>query len=1562
MSAPDSLVRVSPASDLPELFDPDEGDGESQRDGSDTTSDRTDADTAAEQNDPPDTLVVHAPGFGIESAIDEVESAVDEVCESAVVRVGEDPDDDPATGESVVFTDLYARYGDRETTVWSRLRDRLDAPEATVAAFVEPYELDWLCRGSASGEASPLSGFDQVVHLRYDADDTTESGDVSDAVSEAQRFLGSCVDATDKEIRGVLGANRYSHEYEHAPEPLTGEMFGPAMVPEIVNQLPREEWTGSDTAEWFQERLADIGTTGTLREAFGRTESALRGLLSTTTAATADGALTGGAATAMWFALQYAGDDGDPAVLDRLDDVRLPSTAYAQLDAKHGEAPGTVAIMMEFSRPDTMQQVIRVAREGGIVDQIERQVDEHSEILDEYGETLDEHDERLDEHSGTLDEYGEQIGGLRVRLSVVEESLANRGEPEPDGIERVTREDFETGGIHDEHCWRRAFTLAETWAGYPLKRERPLAGARDRPVGVSAADEGAGDTDGADSAGTDGSTGDSSDARQDLTEQLLDTLADGGGAALLGAPGSGKTTATRTTIAAWYRRHDDGTVFYRKQGTQAPLDSATLTEAVESAREDGPVLIAVEDAARRGTYPVYETVGEFEGADDVSVLVNSREGEWRDSAGDLRDVYGDAQQYQDVARVQSEAFTPVDMPPLDAREVERFANNYTEVTGNGVTIDNPEAVLSQILGYEGVSPMLLLAYHLPVWRRDEARANTEVPALIDNVQHVCRFVAGEADRSPDLEADEQKLLKRVALAVNVLNAAEMPVWREHLLGLGTDLEEILSLDDLLDTLQGPLLFGCEEQQYRTHHPLWSELYLSEQLDRASSEARARLSFERCVNGLFALFDDTDRRAAVDRFLTETPVLELTEESPESLAKTLVTNLFGIGEDRPELQPLYTESGESGIKLPSAGGARVAVEAAFRRATMFNSRGESTCEREELDWAWKRAVEAGIDDGLIAGKYHTRRGHYARQQGEFETAREHYEQAREAAPGDEESQHEATSLGNLGLVARNLGEYERAREYHEESLEIKQEIGDRAGEAGRARNLGEYERARQRHQESLEIFREIGDRAREATSLGNLGLVARNLGEYERAREYHEESLEINQEIGDRAGEAGSLNNLGSVAGEQEDYETAERRHREALAISKELGDRSSVVDQQYNVGVDAERQGDLERALEWFQKSRATYADLGADHEVLNCLGSISRIAARLGHTETASEACTDAIELIERSDLDRLAEQAREFRVRRARLDETPQGTLELYSHALGHVLEGEVGTATRLSRETWAGRDTHDEDGPAFAATLAAGVGFAAYLTLAAATDGVDPDDDETPDPDDVLAEIDPAELPTAATSLYHALTRGVPSITPATLREQADEIDPDGFGERIDILERRAYAELIEALSAGASDKTVTDRYKQSLFQIAGDGDSDTVVDTLASLWDERDDYDPGSDAYAAATAAGLLLAGYDSGGEAGVPVDAETVVQRVDPAATPLSDAVRAVYDQVTSNYCPRRPRRTTNGSTRSCRASTPPARRFRTPSGRSTTTSLGTTPTTPPRNSTTVSTRCLPTAN
>jgi tetratricopeptide (TPR) repeat protein len=1093
------------------------------------------------------------------------------------------------------------------------------------------------------------------------------------------------------------------------------------------------------------------------------------------------------------------------------------------------------------------------------------------------------------------------------------------------GFDQLTRADLENGRVNDEHCWRRAFTPAEAWVGYPLERERPLA---------------------------DG-------GRRNLTNELLDTLAEGGAAALLGAPGSGKTTATRMAMAEWVRRHNDGTVFYRRQGVQSPLSPATLMQAVESARKDGPVLVAVEDVARPGSYPVYEVAAEFERTDDVCFLVNSRERELLDSASDLREVYDDARRYQDVVQVRSAVFTSVDMPSLDAREIERFTENYSEVTGKKVSLgSDSDAILSQIRYHSGVSPMLLLAYYLPVWQT-ETSADRNVSALTENVRQVFRYVHGESELTPGTEGGEQTLMMQVALAVNVLNAAEVPVRKEFLLALGDDATDRDTILRVADHLRGQILFNeGDNGEFETHHPLWSRLYLSEQLNRGQGGEPVRM-FETVVNALFRLFDDETLREDIRKTLrTDTQLLIQIEQGREKAARRFVENVFKIGEDRPELQPLYGTSKYSRIELPSAGGARTAVKAAFSRAKMFNSRGESERELAETEWAWERATEEGIDDGEIAARYHTQRGHYARRQGDFETAREHYEQAREKALGDHQSQHEAKSLDNLGVVARSLGEYEEAREYHERSLEIKREIGDRAGEADSLDNLGvvarslgeyeeareyherslairqeigdrageadslgnlgvvagslgEYEQAREYHEESLALKREIGDRAGEANSLGNLGVLARSLGEYEQAHEYHEESLAIRQKIGDRAGEANSLDNLGVVARSLGEYEEAREYHETSLEIKREIGDRADEANSLDNLGVVARSLGEYEQAREYHEESLAlrreigdrageanSLANLGAvGHEqenyeaairnysgatdvfreigvvrrTLNVLSNLTQAAAAAGDNTTAVDACEEALDLIEQSDLDGLAQRAREFRIRLARLDDTPAGTVRLYYHALGHALEEDVATATKLFGDLWRRHDYEDE--------TVVSVALAGGVALAALAETRESDTEPDVDTEMILETVSDREdvLGAPERDVYVALSGSDPGTTPDDFREVAENIDPDSFAEEVQQLEYSVFADLFEEvhydneLVAEDAERS----YNLALAALTRD-DLERATGHFRQAWRAREEHDPSTEAYDAATAAGVGLAAH------------QVLLDDIEPEAAPLAE--------------------------------------------------------------------------
>ena len=114
--------------------------------------------------------------------------------------------------------------------------------------------------------------------------------------------------------------------------------------------------------------------------------------------------------------------------------------------------------------------------------------------------------------------------------------------------------------------------------------------------------------------------------------------------------------------------------------------------------------------------------------------------------------------------------------------------------------------------------------------------------------------------------------------------------------------------------------------------------------------------------------------------------------------------------------------------------------------------------------------------------------------------------------------ESACYVNLGVAYHDLGEVKRAIGFYEKALEIKTEIGDRAGESA---------------------------------CYTNLGIAYHDLGEVKRAIEYHEKALEIKTEIGDRAGESKGYDVLSSVYDEMGDQEKANEYREYAHKLADE---------------------------------------------------------------------------------------------------------------------------------------------------------------------------------------------------------------------------------------------------------------------------------------------------------------------------------------------------------------------------------------------------------------------------
>jgi tetratricopeptide (TPR) repeat protein len=253
---------------------------------------------------------------------------------------------------------------------------------------------------------------------------------------------------------------------------------------------------------------------------------------------------------------------------------------------------------------------------------------------------------------------------------------------------------------------------------------------------------------------------------------------------------------------------------------------------------------------------------------------------------------------------------------------------------------------------------------------------------------------------------------------------------------------------------------------------------------------------------------------------------------------------------------------------------------------------------------------------------------------YAAARHWYQRMLDTAERTDE--YEASrALYGLAMIDLNQGDYETAREKFQTALEIRQQIGGRAGEVEILHSLamidlrqGDYETARKKFQTALEIFQQIGDRAGEASTLHNLATIDLNQGDYETAREKFQTALEIQQQIGDRAGEAYPLHQIAMIDLNQGDYETAREKFQTALEIKQQIGDRAGEAYTLHNLATIDHRLGDYETAREKFQTALEIQQQIGDRAGEAYTLHSLATIDHRLGDYETAREKFQTALEI----------------------------------------------------------------------------------------------------------------------------------------------------------------------------------------------------------------------------------------------------------------------------------------------------------------------------------------------
>jgi tetratricopeptide (TPR) repeat protein len=235
-----------------------------------------------------------------------------------------------------------------------------------------------------------------------------------------------------------------------------------------------------------------------------------------------------------------------------------------------------------------------------------------------------------------------------------------------------------------------------------------------------------------------------------------------------------------------------------------------------------------------------------------------------------------------------------------------------------------------------------------------------------------------------------------------------------------------------------------------------------------------------------------------------------------------------------------------------------AHAVLAAALMNPDEGMSTHDMEGLDTETKRLDEA-------------RR--------QYEEAVEIYRKLAPRSP-DTYLPNMATTLGNLGNLARRQNRLEEARQHYEEALQYYRQLEQKdpaphmvniattlnnVAEADRL--LGRFDEAHEYYEEALQDYRKLAEkspnphRLNVATTLNNLALVDRRRNRLEEASQHYQEALQIDRQLAPEFPDVcqpaivDALVNLGLLERAQNRPEKAYPYFEEALQVGRELAQR-----------------------------------------------------------------------------------------------------------------------------------------------------------------------------------------------------------------------------------------------------------------------------------------------------------------------------------------------------------------------------------------------------------------------
>lgn len=737
--------------------------------------------------------------------------------------------------------------------------------------------------------------------------------------------------------------------------------------------------------------------------------------------------------------------------------------------------------------------------------------------------------------------------------------------------------------------------------------------------------------------------------RQSIVEDLLDGLRGGRDHALVGLPGSGKSTVCKQVAYRWYTA-DHGTVLYREDGTGQTFDSTAALRA--RLREcDGHTLVVIENALTPEANAVFRVMASYRDDPTVTFLLESREHEWDDPSAVSSELDAPFDTYR------TELIERVRMPPLDATECERLISHFETVTERRVDLDASDLLDGHGNGQDSDPAALLVVLHRLALSADPLasfRAMTST-TLTEDVLRTYDDLRAIGDRALD-----------VGVLVSVLNAADIGVHPGYVYALTADCynhdhdhshvdEEI---DDALALLKGRVIFDHPEfgsdsrvspdsdpssdpdsavdseggnRRYRSVHESWSVLFLQQLHDRAheNGATQAQERFGRVVTALLSLADDEIRRVRIGwEFAGTSPAIKEVSSDPQEWADETIERLFSLGLSHSSLVPLFGV-GDSQIDLPEACSSDMEIRCTEWRGKMSLRAGNLDDAASEFEQFATLVddppAELWDEADTLRARSLKHQGTVAFRRSNFDAAESFYKRSRSSYRMADNEQGELDAINNLGIVAWSRGDLDEATTYLQRCLDRYRELGNHSAETDAQFNLAavldsksDLATAAEHYQSCLDQYRSTGDRRSEADTLNNLGVLKRKRADLDGAERCLAQALDTYRDVGDVVGEANSLHSLGHVAQLRGAFDRAVEFHERSLERYHEVGDTQGVAQCLNDRGTIDRWRGDLDAARRRYEHSNDLRRDIGDQLGVAECLVNLGRVARLDGDLATA--------------------------------------------------------------------------------------------------------------------------------------------------------------------------------------------------------------------------------------------------------------------------------------------------------------------------------------------------------